>query len=244
LLANSACKIPSKLVGKSYPFWARFAPQRFQVANFPDKWQKFIAMMKANSLLDIYRTTICLWPLKEVPLLTGRELPESIFEQTFQKSRGLSVLSRLMEIDQKTYLPDAMLTKVDRASMAVSLEVRVPLLDHRLIEYTLLLPEQLKYRNGEGKYILKKLLSRYLPIQLFERPKMGFAVPVDKWFRNGLKELLQDYLSPERVKREGLFDHNIVEQKIREHLSGKMNHQYRLWALLMWQMWREKWLDS
>jgi asparagine synthase (glutamine-hydrolysing) len=128
--------------------------------------------------------------------------------------------------------------------MAVSLEVRVPLLDHRLIEYTLLLPEQLKYRNGEGKYILKKLLSRYLPIQLFERPKMGFAVPVDKWFRNGLKELLQDYLSPERVKREGLFDHNIVEQKIREHLSGKMNHQYRLWALLMWQMWREKWLDS
>ncbi len=244
LLAYSACKIPSKFMEGSYPVWSRFAPQRFQVANFPDKWQKFIAMMEANSLLDIYRTTICLWSLKEVHQLTGRVLPESIFEQTFQRSRGLSVLSRLMGIDQKTYLPDAMLTKVDRASMAVSLEVRVPLLDHRVMEYTLSLPEEYKYRNSGGKYILKKLLARYLPTQFFERPKMGFAVPIDKWFRNGLKELLQDYLSPERVKREGLFDHNIVEQKIREHLSGKTNHQYRIWALLMWEMWREKWLDS
>ena len=142
-----------------------------------------------------------------------------------------------------TYLPDAMLTKVDRASMAVSLEVRVPLLDHRVMEYVSSLPEEYKYRNGEGKYILKKLLARYVPTELFERPKMGFAIPIDKWFRNGMKELLLDYLSPERMKREGLFSHSTVEQKIQEHLSGKMNHQYRLWALLMWEMWREKWLN-
>ncbi|MCK4790176.1 MAG: asparagine synthetase B, partial [Desulfobacteraceae bacterium] len=154
------------------------------------------------------------------------------------------ILSRFMRVDQMTYLPDAMLTKADRASMAVSLEVRVPLLDHRVMEYTAGLPGDLKYRNGEGKYILKKLLSRYVPARLFERPKMGFGVPVDQWFRNELKELLLDYLSPERVKREGLFDHNMVEQKIQEHLSGKINHQYRIWALLMWEMWREKWLDG
>lgn len=244
LLAYSTSKISSQFMERSYPIWSRIAPQRFQVANFPDKWQKLIAMMEANSLLDLYRTTICLWPLNEVPLLTGRILPESIFEKTFQSSQGLSVLSRLMRVDQMTYLPDAMLTKVDRASMAVSLEVRVPLLDHRVMEYLSSLPEEFKYKNGEGKYILKKLLARYVPFELFDRPKMGFAIPIDKWFRDEMRECLLDYLSPERVKREGLFDHNIVEQKIKEHLSGRINHQYRLWALLMWEMWREKWLDG
>ena len=244
LLSYTTGHIPHGCVEKAYPVLSRFAPQRFQVANFPDKWQKFVAMMEVDSLLDLYRTTICLWPLNELPLLTGKGLPESVFEQTFQRSEGLPILSRFMRVDQMTYLQDAMLTKVDRASMAVSLEVRVPLLDHRVMEYTAGLPGDLKCRNGEGKYILKKLLARYVPARLFERPKMGFGVPVDQWFRNELKELLLDYLSPERVKREGLFDHNMVEQKIREHLSGKINHQYRIWALLMWEMWREKWLDG
>jgi asparagine synthase (glutamine-hydrolysing) len=244
LLAYSIGKIPSRFMERSYPVWSRFVPQRFQVANFPDKWQKLVPMMDGNSLLDLYRTTICLWSLNEVPLLTGRVLTESIFERTFQRNQGLPVLSRLMRLDQMTYLPDAMLTKVDRASMSVSLEVRVPLLDHRVIEYVSSLPEDFKYRNGEGKYILKKLLARYVPGELFERPKMGFAIPIDKWFRNELKELLLDYLSTERVKREGLLDYKIVEQKIKEHLSGEMNHQYRLWALVMWEMWREKWLDG
>ncbi len=147
-----------------------------------------------------------------------------------------------MRVDQKTYLPDAMLTKVDRASMAASLEVRVPLLDHRVMEYAASLPENLKYRNGTGKYILKKLLAKYVPGELFERPKMGFGVPIGHWLRKELKDLLLDYLSPERLKKEGLFDHVIVEREIKEHLSGRINCQYQLWALLMWEMWREQWL--
>ena len=137
-----------------------------------------------------------------------------------------------------------MLAKVDRASMAVSLEVRVPLLDHRVVEYTSSLPETLKYRNGTGKYLLRKLLSRYVPKELFERPKMGFGVPIDRWFRTDLKPLLLDYLSPERLKEEGLFDQALVANKIEEHLSGQLNHQYRLWSLLMWEMWRERWLEG
>lgn len=243
-LGYSTGMIPSRFMEKAYPLWSRLAPRRFQATNFPDKFQKLIAMMEANSLLDLYRTTICLWSVNEVRLLTGSDLPYGVFEKSFQESRGLPILSRLMRVDQMTYLPDAMLTKVDRSSMAVSLEIRVPLLDHRVIEYVSSLPEDYKYRNGEGKYILKRLLGRYLPPALFERPKMGFAVPIDKWFRNELKELLLDYLSPERIKGEGLFNYNIIEKKIQEHLSGKMNHQYRLWALLIWEMWREKWLDG
>jgi asparagine synthase (glutamine-hydrolysing) len=137
-----------------------------------------------------------------------------------------------------------MLTKVDRASMAVALEVRVPLLDHRVVEYTATLSDRVKYKNGTGKYLLKKLLSKYLPGHLFERPKMGFGVPIDRWFRGELKGLLLDYLSPERLKKEGLFDYTLVENRLKEHLSGQANHHYRLWALLMWEMWRERWLGS
>jgi asparagine synthase (glutamine-hydrolysing) len=148
-----------------------------------------------------------------------------------------------MHVDQHTYLPDCMLTKVDRASMAASLEVRVPLLDHRVVEFTSRLPENMKYRNGTGKYLLKKLLARYLPTALFDRPKMGFGVPIDQWMRNELKELLLDYLSSERLRKEGRFSPKIVEQKLKEHLNGTCNHHYRLWAVLMWQMWRERWLS-
>ena len=132
--------------------------------------------------------------------------------------------------------------KVDRASMSVSLEVRVPLLDHRVLAYTSRLPETLKYKNGTSKYLLKRLLARYAPRELFERPKMGFGVPLEKWFRKDLKQLLLDYLSPDRLRREGLFDHTLVEEKIREHLSGKVDHRHRLWSLLVWEMWRERWL--
>jgi asparagine synthase (glutamine-hydrolysing) len=186
--------------------------------------------------------TICLWSEDDLIRLSGQTLSEGIFEEAFRQTEDWPLLSRLMRIDQLTYLPDAMMTKADRASMAVSLEVRVPLLDHRVVEYTSRLPDSLKYRNGTGKYLLKKLLARYVPTELFERPKMGFGVPIDRWFRSELKDLLLDYLSPERLKREGLFDQMFVEEKIKEHLSGQANHQYRLWSLLMWEMWRERWL--
>jgi asparagine synthase (glutamine-hydrolysing) len=244
LLAYTAGSIPHGCVERAYPFLSRFAPKRFQVANFPDKWQKLVAMMEKNSLMDLYRATICLWPANELPLLTAKGLPGSIFEQGFQESEGQPILSRLMRVDQMTYLPDAMLTKVDRASMAVGLEVRVPLLDHRVMEYTSGLPGDLKYRNGTGKYILRKLLARYVPAELFDRPKMGFGVPIDQWFRDGLKELLLDYLSPDRLRKEGLFDQTLIETKIKEHLSGRANHQHRLWSILIWEMWRERWLDN
>lgn len=242
-LASTLNRIPVFWVEKFYLPWRRFLPQRFRVANFPDKWQKLIHLMGQTEIPELYRMTICLWSEDELYWLMGKSLPESQYEEIFKETEGWPLLSRLMRVDQRTYLPDAMLTKVDRASMAVSLEVRVPLLDHRVVEYTSKLPDNLKYRNGSSKYLLKKLLARYVPSDLFERPKMGFGVPIDQWFRKGLKDLLLDYLSPERLKREGLFEQTLVERKIKEHLSGQVNHQYRLWSLLMWEMWREHWLN-
>ena len=236
--------IPYRWVERCYLPWSQYLPQRFRVANFPDKWQKLIQLLDQATIADIYRMTVCLWSKDEVLQLMGKYLPESQYEKTFSETEDRPILSRLMQVDQKTYLPDAMLTKVDRASMATSLEIRVPLLDHRVVEYTALLPDDLKYRNGTGKYLLKKILTRYLPANLLERPKMGFGVPIDRWFRKELKDLLLDYLSPKRLKKEGLFDHTLVEDRLKEHISGQMNHQYRLWALLVWEMWRERWLGG
>ncbi|MFH1932649.1 MAG: asparagine synthase (glutamine-hydrolyzing) [Pseudomonadota bacterium] len=243
-LAAFLSSIPTIWVERCYLPCRKFLPQRFRVANFPDKWQKLIHLMSQTQISDLYRMTICLWSEDELYRMMGNRLPESQYEETFRETEGWPLLSRLMRVDQRTYLPDAMLTKVDRASMANSLEIRVPLLDHRVVEYTSKLPDSLKYRNGNSKYLLKKLLARYVPTGLFERPKMGFGVPIDRWFRGELKNLLLDYLSTERLRKEGLFDHTLIERKINEHLSGHANHQYRLWALLMWEMWRERWLKG
>ena len=236
--------IPSSWVENCYLPLHNFLPQRLRMANFPDKWQKLLKLMDQTRISELYRMTICLWSDSEISNIAAHELPLSKYEEVFQETAGWPLLSRLMRVDQKTYLPDAMLTKVDRASMANSLEIRVPLIDHRVVEFTAGLPEHFKYRNGTGKYLLKKLLARYLPASLFERPKMGFGVPIDHWLRVELKDLLLDYLSAERLKKEGLFNTKFVDKKIKEHLSGQVNHQYRLWSLLMWEMWREKWLGA
>ncbi len=235
-------KMPVSWVEKCYMPWRDLLPQRFCVTNFPDKWQKLVKLMARVSVEDLYRMSICYWSEYDLRSLCGKGPAPTQFEETFEETEGWPILSRLMRVDQKTYLPDAMLTKVDRASMAFSLEVRVPLLDHRVVAFTSRIPDSLNYRNGKGKYLLRKLLARYVPEALFDRPKMGFGVPIDGWLRGELKELLLDYLSPQRLKKEGLFQTNEVEKKIREHLEFKAYHQYRLWALLMWEMWREKWL--
>jgi asparagine synthase (glutamine-hydrolysing) len=219
-------------------------PQRLRVANFQDKWQKLIMQLGHHDLAQLYRMTICLWSRSEVCELLHRDLPVSRYEDAFRFASACPAITRLMHVDQHTYLPDCMLTKVDRASMAASIEVRVPLLDHRVVEFTSGLPESLKYRNGTGKYILKRLLARYLPQGLFERPKMGFGVPIDHWMRKELKVLLLDYLAQDRLRREGRLNAQLVQQKLKEHLNGTCNHHYRLWAVLMWEMWRERWLSG
>ena len=236
--------VPPRWVEKVYRPCRNLLPQKIRVDNFQDKWERLKKILEKGDVSDIYRMTISLWSKEDIYQATRREVPESHYEEVFRETQGWPLLARLMKVDRETYLPDAMLTKADRASMGVGLEVRVPLLDHRVVEFTSIIPDTFKFRNGTGKYLLKKLLARYLPTDLFERPKMGFGVPIDQWFRKELKELLLDTLSPQRIKKEGLFDERVVEQKVTEHLSGRANHQYRLWPLLMWEMWRERWLNQ
>ncbi len=144
-------------------------------------------------------------------------------------------LSLIQYIDMKTYLPGDILTKVDRASMAHALEVRVPILDHQFMEWVAKLPPNTKLRGQEGKYILKKALEPHLPNDVLYRPKMGFGVPISGWFRGPLKQRIRDAVLGETLSDTGMFDQKFLEQIVDEHQSGIGEHSATLWSLLMFE---------
>jgi len=158
-----------------------------------------------------------------------------MYEEEFRQIAG--ICERLMYFDLITYLPDDILVKVDRASMGVSLEARVPLLDHRVIEFAASLPIHMKTRDGQGKWLLRRLLDRYVPRELVERPKQGFSVPIHAWLRGPLRAWVEELLDEGRLKREGYLKAGPIREIWKEHLAGRVNCEYRLWAVLMFQSW-------
>jgi asparagine synthase (glutamine-hydrolysing) len=145
-------------------------------------------------------------------------------------------------LDFKTYLVDDILVKVDRMSMATSLETRVPLLDHKIVEYAFALPGSLKLKGMTTKWILKKTMERLLPEKNIYRRKEGFSIPIKHWLRNELKDLMMSYLDEQRIRREGLFNFEPIKHMIDRHLAGKENYSHQLWALLVFEIWREQYL--
>jgi asparagine synthase (glutamine-hydrolysing) len=144
----------------------------------------------------------------------------------------------------KTYLPECILTKLDRASMSVSLEAREPLLDYKLVEFAGSLPLRWKIRNGNQKYILKKLLSRYLPEKLFDRPKHGFNMPLARWLRKELRDLAESYLSTSFLSNQEFFDPQTVQRVVHEHFSGTQDHYPKLYSLIIFQLWHHNYILS
>jgi asparagine synthase (glutamine-hydrolysing) len=160
----------------------------------------------------------------------------------FNRVNTPDLLNRQLYVDIKSYLVDDILVKVDRMSMATSLEARVPFLDHRFVEFTATIPSSLKLKGTTTKYLLKKAMGDLLPHDILYRGKEGFSIPIKNWLKNELKDLMLDVLSPRKVRKEGFFQADYVEKLIKEHLNGKENHSHRLWAMMVFGIWQEIYL--
>jgi asparagine synthase (glutamine-hydrolysing) len=140
-----------------------------------------------------------------------------------------------------TYHPDDILVKVDRASMAVSLETRLPYLDEQIVKFATSVPLKMRFRAGKGKWLLRKLLYRYVPVNIIERPKMGFGVPIGDWIKGPLVEWAEPLINQQRLSREGYFNSQAVGEMWQQHLSGRYDRTHELWNILMFQSWLERW---
>ncbi|MCG2787993.1 MAG: asparagine synthase (glutamine-hydrolyzing) [Anaerolineae bacterium] len=207
--------------------------------NPADKVHKLADTLRAASPAQIYLDLVSFWK-QPAGSVIGAQEPHTTLTDPSSWPEALSLAEQMMLLDTLTYLPDDGLVKVDRASMAASLEVRVPFVDdYRLLEFAWRLPLDMKIRAGLGKWILRQVLYKYVPKEMIERPKMGFGVPIDSWLRGPLLEWTEELISEDRLRREGFFQAAPIRQKWQEHLAGKRNWQYHLWGILMFQAWLE-----
>jgi len=220
-----------------------------QYHNAKDKIDKLISLLKEKEPLKIYDTSLKHFLPKDLKkLLTVNSiLEDQLFKlKPLQEKIDLSKLDFLtlfMYYDLKTYLPDDILVKVDRATMSVALEGRDPFLDHKILEWSSQLPVEFKYRYGKTKYLLRKMLYKYFPKELVDRPKQGFAVPIHEWFRKELKEFYMDYLSEATIKADRIFNYEEINNLLNNYLEGKGVNHRKLWLLFIFQLWKEKWLN-
>ena len=191
-------------------------------------------VLGARTLSDVGLRLTDHWIGEAVPVIGAQR---GSFNSDPFAGLALSDLERMMARDMVAYLPDDILQKVDRAAMAVSLETRVPLLDHRIVEFALSLPMSLRRREGQGKWIMRQLLDHYVPRHLIERPKKGFGVPLAAWLRGPLKAWATDLLSPEALKRDGYFETHSIARALDDHLSGRRDRHNDLWPVLVAQQW-------
>jgi asparagine synthase (glutamine-hydrolysing) len=162
----------------------------------------------------------------------------------FSKAGARDSLDRSLYVDVKSYLCDNILTKVDRMSMAVSLEARVPYLDTGIVDLAFQIPAQLKVHNGKTKVLLKEIAARYIPRQCVYRQKEGFSIPIKNWLGTQFRPIMNELLGSSRIRSEGLFEVGVIERLKMEHLSGQANHSHLLWCLIVFEAWRTKWLQS
>lgn len=201
--------------------------------------RKLERALTAPGLEELYRRTVSQWD--DPASIVGEEEAPSLLDASDLADRFPDPLARMQFLDLTTYLPDDVLAKVDRASMAVGLEARVPLLDARIVEFAWALAPHFKLRRGQGKWLLRQVLLRHLPRRLVDRPKQGFSVPIGAWLRGPLRDWAEALLDERRLAEDGLLDPKPVRALWADHLSGRVEGQYPLWTVLMLQAWRETW---
>lgn len=213
----------------------RCAPRRFRLRN-PRTKIGLLSRMLETSRDERYRLQISHWFDPASVVLQGHE-PLTALSDFSRWPQVPDPMERMMYCDLVGYLPGDILVKVDRASMAVSLEARVPLLDHRLVEHAWTIPMRQKLRDGKGKWLLRQVLYRYVPRALIDRPKQGFGVPIDEWLRGPLRDWAESLLDERRLREEGYFEPAPIRRMWTDHVNGRAREHYRLWDVLMFQAW-------
>ena len=212
--------------------------------NFPNRYEKLKSLLRDPSAEQMMLSLSQQYTEKQLTELLEFH-PEKLITAYTSKELGnesFSPLSYMMAIDYQTYLVDDILQKVDRATMTASLEGREPFLDHRVIEYAAQLPDDFKYHNGIKKHIVREIVHNYIPKEKMDRPKMGFAIPLAAWMNNELKDMVNSYINEKSIKEQGLFNWEAVSRLKTAFFSGKSEYDFKLWYLLMFQMWYERWM--
>ena len=218
----------------------KLIPATMRLSRWGDKIHKGANVLARPSFEEIYHGLVSHWE-NTGAVIPGDRVRNSLFAQKFNEMSATHPVARMMATDSVTYLPDDILTKVDRASMAVSLEVRAPFLDHRLVEFAWRLPLRFKVRGSATKLILRSILENYVPRHLTERPKMGFSVPIDEWLRGPLRDWAEDLLRALQREGDTMIQAAPIIKKWREHLAGAGNWAHPLWNVLMFLAWRNRW---
>ncbi|MCI5160836.1 MAG: asparagine synthase (glutamine-hydrolyzing) [Candidatus Electrothrix sp. AX5] len=238
-LRQHICRLLIRASGMD--LWTRYwgESSRISIALAGEKLQKLGQRLQdVRDIDDFYQSLVSEWQAPEDMVLFGQE-PDTLLTDRGRWPQLERVEERMMYLDAMTYLPDDILCKVDRAAMGVSLETRVPFLDHRVVELAWRLPLQMKIRDGQGKWPLRQLLYKYVPRALIERPKQGFAIPLGEWLRGPLRDWAEHLLNPVRLSEQGYFRSEPIRQKWQEHVTKKRNWEHSLWSILMFQAWLE-----
>jgi len=212
--------------------------------NFHSRYQKLRNLLRDPSPFQIMKSLSQAFSRDEIADLFVECTDELPTAHNSEELAGdfYDPLSFMLAIDYQTYMVDDILQKVDRATMSVSLEGREPFLDQSIIEWVAKLPNEYKYRNGIKKYLLKEIVYKYIPKEMMERKKMGFGIPVEKWLQNELKDLVKEYLSDQSLATHGLFKKEYIQNLIRSFFNGRTDLHLKIWYLLMFQMWYQKWV--
>ena len=218
----------------------RIAPRAVRPRHVAGKARTLADLLDLDSADALYLRAVSMWPDPDSIVLGGRESEDAYRDPAVTRDFP-HFLDRMQFLDAATYLPDDILAKVDRASMAVSLEVRVPLLDHRVAEFAWRLPRGMKMRNGVGKWLLRRVLGAYVPRRLTDRPKTGFGVPIGRWLAGPLREWAGDLLAEDRLRRGGYLDPAPVRDAWSAHRRGRAYFEKRIWNVLMFESWRDSW---
>ena len=229
MVAHSLLMLPDSI-------WDNRIMSNFANWKLSEKIAKIRNILAVNNPREMYTELTSYWREPKLVIGTnGVSIPQQFSLATMSES--------MMFYDSLRYLPDDILTKVDRASMFYGLEARVPFLDHRIVELSWRIPLHMKIKNGSGKSILRNILHKHVPLETFGKVKMGFALPIHKWLRGPLAEWAEDLLDEKRLVQDNFFDAAIIRNKWEEHKSGRKSWQHHLWAVLMFQMWQDEHLS-